>query len=115
MNENSNYILVISKDTLGNGSEDLGQILLKSYINAYLEIDHKPTHIIFLNKGVFLVANDSNVVEDLKYLEKEGVKLLACGTCLNYFELEDKLQVGEKSNMKEIVRILSTTDKVIDL
>ncbi len=114
-NKSNDYVLVISKDTLGNGSEDLGKILLKSYINTYTEVEKNPTHIIFLNKGVLLTTTNSNVVDDLKRLENLGVQLLACGTCLNYFKLEDKLAVGEKSNMRDIVHILSTTDKVIDI
>lgn len=104
LTENSakHYTVVISSDSMGQGSEELGQILSKSYLHALTGMEQLPDSIIFYNSGVRLVTDDSNALEDLNTLAAAGVDILSCGTCLNFFQLEDKMAVGRVSNMAEI-------------
>ena len=69
--------------------------------------------MIFYNTGVKLTVQGSEVLEDLKQLESEGVQLLVCGTCLNYFEIKDKLAAGTVSNMYDIVETMSNAGRLI--
>ncbi len=96
------YTVVISSDCMGQGSDELGRILSKSYLHALTGMEQLPDCIIFYNSGVRLVTAESNALEDLKTLAAAGVDILSCGTCLNFFQLEDKMAVGRVSNMSEI-------------
>ncbi len=112
------YLILITSQSLGSGAEELGKKLMGSYIYTLAQIEaveKLPTHILFINSGVYLVTGESNSLDELKELEKKGVKILACGTCLNYFALEDKIEVGEVSNMQLNVELLTETDKVISI
>jgi intracellular sulfur oxidation DsrE/DsrF family protein len=71
--------------------------------------------IVFFNAGVKLVAADSPVLEDLQALAGRGVQILACGTCLGYFELKEKVAVGEVSNMYTIAETMLGAGKVVSL
>jgi tRNA 2-thiouridine synthesizing protein A len=106
-------VLLISADQIGMGSEELGKVLMKTFINTLIETTPKPETIIFMNSGVKLAIEGSPVLESLGKLEKAGVNLLICGTCLNYFEVKDKLKKGKVSNMYEIVEKMLNAGKVI--
>ncbi len=106
-------IICIESDKMGEGSEELGDILMKSYLYTLTELDELPEAIIFINSGVKLVVKESPVVNSLKTLERMGVELVACGTCLNYYHLENELAVGTVSNMYTIVEMLHGTNKII--
>jgi selenium metabolism protein YedF len=106
-------VLLIAADQIGMGSEELGKVLMKTFLNTLIEITPKPGTIIFMNSGVKLAIEGSLVLESLGNLEKAGVNLLVCGTCLNYFEVKDKLKVGKVSNMYEIAEQMVNAKKVI--
>lgn len=69
--------------------------------------------MVFYSTGVKLIAKDSDVIEDLKIIAEKGVQMLVCGTCLNYFEMNDPLTVGEVSNMYDIMEAIFDADKVV--
>lgn len=106
-------VLVISSDTMGNGDDTLGRMLLKGFLYAMVEQRRLPETIVFYNSGVFLTTEGSGALDDLRELERRGVKILSCGTCLNHFGLFDRLQVGAVTNMYEIALHLTEARKVI--
>ena len=109
----SNTVVVLSSNQMGNGSEELGQILMKGFIFALTELDELPSTVLLYNSGVKLSTEGSNSIEDLKTLQAQGVEILSCGTCLNYYELTEKLQVGEVTNMYFILEKMAQADKII--
>jgi selenium metabolism protein YedF len=100
---------------MGRGSDELGGILIRGFFHALVETDSKPGTIIFYNSGVELTAAGSPVIDDLLELEKYGVTLLACGTCLEYFGLKDSLGVGTVTNMYTITETLLEAQKIVNL
>ena len=97
-------VVVISSDTMGSGDDTLGAVLMKSFLHTLLDTSPKPDVMIFFNAAVKLAVAGSDVLDDLRSLAEAGVKILACGTCLNYFEIKDRLAVGQVSNMYDIAR-----------
>jgi selenium metabolism protein YedF len=104
---------VIGSDKLGNGSDDLGRMLMKSFIYTVSERTPYPEFIVFLNSGVKLTVKGSDSLDDLKKLEEGGVKIVSCGTCLNFFEITNDLEVGSISNMYDIVDLISESDNSV--
>ena len=100
--EKNGLIIVIGTDTLGTGDGTLGRILMKAYLKTLAEVCPLPETIIFLNSGVNLSVEGSEVLETLRALEGMGIELLSCGTCLDYYKVKDKLAVGHVSNMYTI-------------
>ena len=109
----SNTVVVLSSNQMGNGSEELGQILMKGFIFALTELDELPSTVLLYNSGVKLSTVGSNSIEDLKTLQAQGVEILSCGTCLNYYDLTEKLQVGDVTNMYFILEKMAQADKII--
>lgn len=108
-------VILISKDRLGEGSEELGKVLMKGYIYTLTEVTPYPKAILFLNSGVNLVIEGSEVIQHLRTLESNGVEILSCGTCLDYFKVKDKLMVGGIGNMYTIVEKLNNAKNTIKL
>ena len=108
-------MIVIGSDKLGNGEEALGKILMKSYIYTVKETLPWPKTIAFLNSGVNLTVEYSPVLDDLKAMEKEGVEIISCGTCLDYYSVKHKLQVGEIGNMYTIYEKMRNSDNTINI
>ena len=108
-------VLVISADVIGRGEKELGHILMRAFFHTLGEVQPVPHTLIFFNTGVKLACEGSPVLDDLCALEAEGVEMLACGTCLNYFELKDKLAVGRVSNMYDIAETMLNAGKVLTL
>nr|WP_300093857.1 sulfurtransferase-like selenium metabolism protein YedF [Sedimentibacter sp.] len=104
---------VFGSDKLGKGSDDLGRILMKSFIYTVSEKEPYPDFMVFLNSGVRLTAKGSDSLDDLKKLEEGGVKIVSCGTCLNFFEITNDLEVGSVSNMYDIVDLISESDNTV--
>lgn len=109
----SNTVVVLSSNQMGNGSEELGQILMKGFIFALTELDELPSTVLLYNSGVKLSTEGSNSIEDLKTLQAQGVEILSCGTCLNYYDLTEKLQVGDVTNMYFILEKMAQANKII--
>lgn len=108
-------VILISKDRLGEGSEELGKVLMKGYIYTLTEVKPFPKAILFLNSGVNLVVEGSEVIDHLRTLEANGVEILSCGTCLDYFKVKNKLMVGGVGNMYTIVEKLNNAKNTIKL
>ena len=108
-----NTVVVVSSDKMGEGSEELGGILIKSFFYALTQQDELPATVLFYNGGAKLTVEGSPVLEDVKNLAAAGVKVFTCGTCLNFYGLGDKLAVGEVTNMYDIVDKCSKADLII--
>ncbi len=108
-------VLVIPADTIGRGNDELGNILMRAFMPTFLEVEPLPDTIIFMNSGVKLTVSDSLVLEDLQALASEGVEILVCGTCLNYFDLTDEIAVGEISNAYTIAETLLRAGNTVRL
>jgi selenium metabolism protein YedF len=106
-------VVVLSSDRMGTGDDKLGQVLMKGFIYALTELEQLPKQIVLYNGGAKLSAKGSDSLEDLKLLESQGVEILTCGTCLNYYNLTEKLGVGTVTNMYTITEILLSAGKVI--
>jgi len=112
---NLSRVLVISQEVMGKGDDALGRILMKSFFHTLAETGPVPDTIIFFNSGIKLLIDGSEMIEDIRHLEKNGVTILACGTCLDYFKLKDGLAAGSVSNMYDIKELMLTASSTINL
>jgi selenium metabolism protein YedF len=112
---NGESILLITSDQLGNGPEELGRLLMKNFIFTLLETAELPNRILLLNSGVKLAVNGADTVEALNTLVQMGVSVASCGLCLDFFDLKDRLAVGETTNMFTIAELLLRAGSVIRL
>lgn len=108
-------VLMITSDRLGEGPEELGRLLMKNFIHTLLETGGLPERIFFMNTGVFLTTEGSELLEALEKLRGMGVEILSCGLCLDFFALKDKLVVGGTTNMLTTVESILTAPRVIKL
>lgn len=104
--------ILVQSETLGRGDEELGQILMSKFLGKLTESPEKPARIIFWNTGVKLVAEGSWALEHLKKLERQGVEILACGTCLDFFELSKKQKAGKPTDMVRSIESIVGPDIV---
>lgn len=111
--DKKNIVVVVSSDTMGKGDENLGKRLLKAFFFSLTQEENLPKTILFYNKGALLTAENSDVLEDLKTLERENVEILVCGTCVKYYGLEEKLCVGSITNMSTIVKKQMEADIIL--
>ncbi len=106
-------VLYVNGPTMGRGNEELGRILMKGLLATLKEVEPLPTHLVFANEGVRLTTEGSEVLEEIAALEKLGVKVLSCATCLGHLGLEKDLRVGLASNAFEIATVLMQARSVI--
>ena len=106
-------VAAIGSDRMGGGSDELGRILMKSFIFAVTQMDALPDKMVFYNGGAKLTIEGSECLDDLKTLEEQGVEIMTCGTCLDYYGIKDKLAVGSVTNMYSIVETLQGAMSVI--
>ncbi|MEM1486309.1 sulfurtransferase-like selenium metabolism protein YedF [Oscillospiraceae bacterium PP1C4] len=109
------WAVFAAKDILGAGDAELGHSLIKMFFYTLSQSDDLPASILFMNAGVKLPSLDDQIVEHLRVLADKGVEILVCGTCLNFYGIADKLQIGTVSNMYDIVQRMQGADKVISL
>lgn len=107
------YVVAVSSLCMGRGDERLGVLLLKAFLNVLPELEDLPQAICFYNEGVKLACQDSPVLESLRTLQDKGVSLVVCGTCVEFYGLQEQLAVGKISNMYHIATLLSRSFKVI--
>lgn len=112
---NDGAVIVIPSDLMGSGDPELGRILMNSFIYTVSETKPYPKAILFYNSGVKLTIKSSAALEDLLLLEKVGVEIISCGTCLDFYELKDELGVGEISNMYTIYEKMSGPQNTITI
>ena len=106
-------VVAVNSARMGTGNDELRAVLIKGFLFALTQQDELPSAILFYNGGATLTTEGSASLEDLKNLAAQGVEILTCGTCLNYYGLTDKLAVGEVTNMYSIVEKLVTADVVV--
>ena len=108
-----NTVVVISSDRMGEGNDELGKVLIKGFIYAITQLETLPKTVIFYNGGATIPVEGSVSLEDLKNLEAQGVEIITCGTCLDYYNLKEKLAVGSVTNMYTIVEKMSKASCII--
>ena len=111
--EDDNTVVVISSDRMGTGNDELGKVLIKGFIFAVTQLDKLPKTMLFYNGGATLTTEGSDSLEDLKSLEAQGVEIMTCGTCLDYYGLKDKLAVGTVTNMYSIVETMAKAGRIV--
>lgn len=105
-------VVILNSEFMGHGDNTLGEKLMGSFLRKVWSFEKKPGAIIFYNSAVKLLAEGSDVLDALNGLFESGVDLLACGTCVTHFGLNDKVAVGRVSDMQEIATLLTTADHV---
>lgn len=105
--------MLITTETLGKGDEELGAILMRVFLTCLGQGDEIPETLALMNGGVKLVCEGSPVLDELKKIEERGVKVRACGTCLDFFNIREKLVVGQAGKMPDTVTGLMTADDAI--
>jgi selenium metabolism protein YedF len=113
--DQKNIMVMIASDRMGFGDDELGRKLLVNFITTLKEMGPELWRLVFVNNGVKLTIEGSEVLPILKEYDAEGLHILVCGTCLNHFNLLDKKQVGETTNMLDIVTAMQLADKVINI
>ena len=113
--EDKKIMVMIATDCMGHGDDELGAKLIVSFLKTLKEMGHELWRLIFINNGVKLTIDNSEVLPVLKELEDQGVYILVCGTCLTHFDLLHKKRVGETTNMLDIVTAMQLADKVISI
>jgi len=108
-------LIFITTDSIGHGDDELGKKLMKNFLATLPEMGDTLWRIILVNGGVKLAVKGSFVIDELKKLEKMGVSILVCGTCLDHFNLLDKKEIGETTNMLDVVTSLQLASKVIKI
>ena len=111
--QKGNFVVALSSDKMGEGDEKLGRLLMVNFIKAVHDLDTLPSKVVFYNRGVFLGRNSSEVIDMLRDLEKMGVALFLCGTCINHYSLQNEISIGTVSNMFEIAQIMSSAGNVV--
>ena len=108
-----NIVISIGSDKMGEGEDELGKILIKGFIYALTEAETLPKTVLLYNKGVLLASTFEDTVKDLKVLEERGVEILSCGTCANFYHVQDQIKVGTLTNMYTILERQMKAAKVI--
>ena len=107
--------VMITSDRLGDGPEELGRLLMKNFVHTLLETSELPNRMFFLNTGVFLTCEGSDILEALGKLHGMGVEIFSCGLCLDFFKIKENLRVGATTNMLDTAEYLLSADSVIKL
>lgn len=108
-----NIVISIGSDKMGEGEDELGKILIKGFIYALTEAETLPKTVLLYNKGVLLASTFEDTVKDLKVLEERGVEILSCGTCANFYHVQEQIKVGTLTNMYTILERQMKAAKVI--
>jgi len=111
--QRGDYVVVVTSDKMGDGDDDLGHLLMSNFIKALKDLDKLPQKILFYNKGVTIVTKDSPLIDHLKDLEKMGVELLLCATCVNHYSLSDQIGAGIMSNMYAIAEAMASAGNIV--
>ncbi len=106
-------VVQITASTMGSGDDELGALLMRSFVKTQADLEIKPESMVFYNAGVKLCCEGSLLLDDIRALESSGIEIIACGTCLNYFELGDQLAVGRVTDMLEIAGRLAAAGRVV--
>lgn len=114
-NKNKSLTILIASNLLGEGDDRLGETLMKVYINTLAESDSLPENLLFINGGVKLTCEGSDVIDSIKNMEEKGVNIFSCGACLDFYNLKEKLMVGQIGNMYQIIDLMNNSTNTIKL
>ena len=106
-------LIMVTQAVMGRGDDELGTLLMLNFLRTLKEMGSSLWRLVFVNAGVKLTIEGAESLPVLKELEGQGVSIWVCGTCLNHFDLLEKKQCGETTNMLDIVTSLQVADKVI--
>lgn len=106
-------VIYINSERMGCGDDELGSMLMGTFLSTLGDFVKEISHVLLVNSGVNLVCNGSDKVGMMVMLENAGVEILSCGTCINHFNLKDKVKAGKVSNMFTILQVLTTADTCI--
>lgn len=106
-------VVVLSANVMGGGEEKLGKALMKAFVFALTKQDILPETVMCYNSGAYLTCEGSDSLEDFQALEAEGVNIMTCGTCLDFYGIKEKLAVGTVTNMYDIVETMENAKSVI--
>lgn len=107
--------IFISSNKMGNGNDELGEVLMRGFIYTLTESKPYPKSILLVNAGVKLSTENHDTTQNFKILEEAGVEILSCGTCLDYYGLKESLKVGSVTNMYTIVDIMKNSSQTISI
>jgi len=110
---NGDAVVLVGSSRLGVGDERLGDILMKAFLNTLWDYTPRPARLLFINSGVFLTTEGSEALETIQMLEREGVQVFSCGTCLEFYGITDRLRVGLVTNMYDTVDSLLSASRVV--
>ena len=108
-------MVMVANDRMGHGDDELGEKLMLSFLKTLKEMGDELWRLVFVNNGVKLSIKGSKLLPVIQEHEKAGIHILVCGTCLTHFNLLDQKQVGETTNMLDIVTAMQLADKVINI
>lgn len=111
--QKGDYIIVISSDRMGEGDSELGQLLIGNFIKAVKDLDMLPDKMLFYNRGVTLVTKTSPHIDHLRDLEKMGVQLMLCGTCVDHYKIREETGAGTISNMFTLAEVMASAGKIV--
>ena len=113
--EEKELSILIGSNKMGSGDEKLGETLMKVYINTLAESEILPKNLMFINSGVFLTTEGSDVIESLNYMISKGVNVFSCGACLDFYNLKENVKAGYIGNMYQIIDIMNRSNNTIKL
>jgi selenium metabolism protein YedF len=111
--EKGNFIVAFTSDKMGDGDDELGHLLVNNFLTVLKDLDKLPQHIVFYNRGVTLAAKSSPVIDHIRDLERMGIDILLCATCVSYYNLEGEIGAGRQSNMYAIAEIMASAGNII--
>lgn len=115
MSDGRHTLYIINSDGFGRGDDDLGRQLIAKFVLQLSQQTPKPEAIVFYNAGVKLLTTPSPCLEGFRALDHDGVDLVACGTCVDYFKLRGQIAIGHVSDMRDIVARMNAATKVVTL
>ena len=108
-------IAFLTSDAMGLGDDELGRLLMKNYLFTLTEMETVPDKMLLVNAAVRLACEGSDALEALEKIACKGTDIAACGLCLDFFKLKEKLRVGRTTNMLEVADSLQTAGRVIKM
>ena len=113
--EKKKIMVMVTSDCIGHGDDELGSKLMISFLKTLRELGEELWRLVFLNNGVKLTVKESDILPVIQELENDGIHILVCGTCLTHFNLLGEKQVGETTNMLDIVTAMQLADNIINI
>ena len=111
----TNFVYFITSDKIGSQDTELGTRLMNTFFLKLIQANRLPSHILLMERGVQILLPESPCLDPIKVLEGRGVEILACQTCLDYYNIKEKMGAGKVSNMPDIIEAIQAAGKVIHL